>query len=321
MSLFDRLSSLFGRSRRPSPPDTPLAAPTTQEGLDALFAARREPAIWLRRIAKPVSSSKLGGLPNLPEGVEWPRQGVCGTPLHFLAQIDLAHLPQTPLAPKLPALPRQGVLFFFADMEEEMLWGFDERGTHHDATRVIYAATSGALRQPPANLPLIGHEWGKKDGGYAKTSSVFPEAPIDAHIIDSFDDVDFYFQGVEFGEADRRTLASIEAATGVTAPTLDFAADDRAFPAAWVSPPRWSPDAPKSAEIKRHQMLGAASNVQGAAQAARERGDILLLQLDTDWGLDESFMFCDCGMSQFWISPRDLAAGRFDRAWATTEGG
>lgn len=32
-------------------------------------------------------------------------------------------------------------------------------------------------------------------------------------------------------------------------------------------------------------------------------------------------MFCDVGVAQFWIRPEDLAAKRFEKAWATTEGG
>ncbi|MGW8206318.1 MAG: DUF1963 domain-containing protein [Hyphomicrobiaceae bacterium] len=31
--------------------------------------------------------------------------------------------------------------------------------------------------------------------------------------------------------------------------------------------------------------------------------------------------FCDMGIAQFWIRPEDLAAGRFEYAWGTTEGG
>jgi hypothetical protein len=29
----------------------------------------------------------------------------------------------------------------------------------------------------------------------------------------------------------------------------------------------------------------------------------------------------DMGAAQFWIEPADLAQGRFDKAWGTTEGG
>ncbi len=50
-------------------------------------------------------------------------------------------------------------------------------------------------------------------------------------------------------------------------------------------------------------------------------GLILLLQIDTDMAVDKEFRFCDMGVAQFWITPADLTAGRFNKAWATTEGG
>jgi hypothetical protein len=67
----------------------------------------------------------------------------------------------------------------------------------------------------------------------------------------------------------------------------------------------------------RHQMLGAGLDVQGAPE---EFGGthVLLMQFDTDYGL--GWMFGDCGVLQYWITPDDLAAGRFHRAFVTMEG-
>src|ERR1051326_6856752 len=99
---------------------------------------QREAAIWFRReIGGSVALTKLGGLPTLPLEIEWPRQRQINSPLHFLAQIDLSRLPRTPLdgSPNGPALPRSGMLFFFADMVEEMLW--DENGGPFATTRVL----------------------------------------------------------------------------------------------------------------------------------------------------------------------------------------
>lgn len=42
---------------------------------------------------------------------------------------------------------------------------------------------------------------------------------------------------------------------------------------------------------------------------------------ESDTSLHEQFMFCDMGAAQFWIEPADLAKGRFDKAWGTTDGG
>jgi uncharacterized protein YwqG len=46
---------------------------------------------------------------------------------------------------------------------------------------------------------------------------------------------------------------------------------------------------------------------------------VRLAQFDSDYALQ--WMFCDCGIVDFWISEDDLAALNFDRAWAATAGG
>jgi hypothetical protein len=69
----------------------------------------------------------------------------------------------------------------------------------------------------------------------------------------------------------------------------------------------------------RHQMLGTGRDVQGAPQYhTLEAGEMLLLQLDTDWAVP--WMLADCGVLQYWISVSDLRAQRFDKVRVTLEG-
>ncbi len=59
------------------------------------------------------ATSWIGGAPKAPGNFEWPKDRD-GTPLHFIAQIDLASLkpePQTGLRP--PGLPAEGALLVF----------------------------------------------------------------------------------------------------------------------------------------------------------------------------------------------------------------
>src|SRR5215475_13359978 len=70
--------------------------------------------------------------------------------------------------------------------------------------------------------------------------------------------------------------------------------------------------------LSLHQMLGVATNIQGAAAQLQAAGTILLLQIDSDTSLHQEFMFCDMGAAQFWIDPADLAKGRFYKAGGTT---
>jgi hypothetical protein len=64
-----------------------------------------------------------------------------------------------------------------------------------------------------------------------------------------------------------------------------------------------------------HVMLGARyqwTNPTGGS-------GVSLLKLDSDYGM--GFMFCDCGVAEFWIDPEDLAQQHFERAYALTAGG
>src|SRR5262245_36996307 len=57
-----------------------------------------------------MEASRFGGAPDVTRAFSWPR--IDGKPQRFLAQIDLAALPDVGLA-----LPRNGSLVFFADTE------------------------------------------------------------------------------------------------------------------------------------------------------------------------------------------------------------
>lgn len=70
-----------------------------------------------------------------------------------------------------------------------------------------------------------------------------------------------------------------------------------------------------TASTAQHFLLGA----KGVASNATDGHGIRLAQFDSDYAMD--FMFCDVGIIDFWIDPQDLAAGRWDRAWAATAGG
>jgi uncharacterized protein YwqG len=287
--------------------------------LDETLANLREPAIWLTRAGTGDVAGKLGGLPNLPSIDLWPRHGRTDLPLHFLAQVNLAKLPVTPLAgAKRPyKLPRRGMLFFFADVEEEMLWE-DSAGTPN-STRVVFAHSIGPQANVPSNLPLINHTYGEHGGTYASDVRVYPEASLHAYVIDTFAGVDFEGPATT-REAHVRTLLSAERALGSAVPRFSTDGGWEEFFTSPIGILEYK-DSRRDLRLTRHQMLGAATSVQGTADGMRERGIVPLLQIDSDQGLHKHFMFCDMGMAQFWIESDDLAVGRFERAWGTTEGG
>jgi uncharacterized protein YwqG len=139
-----------------------------------LLEKYRQPAIMIHRPYPPLNlkpvNSHLGGRPNLPAGIDWPRTGD-GIPLHFLAQIDCAELPQTD-----GLLPDSGVLFFFAHMDDDMNWG---EGDPADDARVVFTSNPGEKEtDPPNDLPEILYEG----------VQLYPCWPVTFHPVDSWPD-------------------------------------------------------------------------------------------------------------------------------------
>ena len=183
----------------------------------------RLPAIMLHRPYPPTrfpeTNSYLGGLPALPPGFGWPRADD-GTPLHFLAQIDCADLP---LMESL--MPKNGVFFFFALIDEEMSWagGGDNQ---RDKTRILFAPVAG--HEPatqPFDLPAIqgGHSnrdrYQKVEGD--KQFIAYPRWPIVAYEVGAWPD-ESALDDVPFGYQDavnRARCAEAVRATGLPTET------------------------------------------------------------------------------------------------------
>jgi uncharacterized protein YwqG len=114
-----------------------------------------KPALLLKtsqidETALPVGRSKLGGRPDLPKGVTWPRTSD-GAPLEFLAQINLAEAADVAT---LTDLPKSGLLSaFFAATQ---VFGGGEEPTD-DSTRVLYHPSLDGLRR--AKAPAGGFDF------------------------------------------------------------------------------------------------------------------------------------------------------------------
>ncbi len=102
-----------GRSRDDIAKQLRAAFPSGEIAAQILALARAAIGLWPQALDADASptSSRIGGLPEIPVGWSWP---VCNAdePLLFLAQIDCAELAHLPAA---AALPRSGRLVFFGD--------------------------------------------------------------------------------------------------------------------------------------------------------------------------------------------------------------
>ena len=97
----------------------------------------------------PVTSSKFGGVPYLPEGVDAPTN-THGDPLGMIAQINCAELPDNDIYPKT------GIVQFWMNLADG-LWGMDfENPIAQNNTRVTYYPELGI---PNANAALPQVDW------------------------------------------------------------------------------------------------------------------------------------------------------------------
>jgi uncharacterized protein YwqG len=143
MSLFD---NFFGRNRE----GNSIQKESIDEHLEYL-ASLRKPAILMAE-NKEKQFSKIGGLPDVPEGFVWPLWK--DKPLSFLCQIDLS---QIPVDYTDNDMPRIGFLYFFYD-QEQGTWGFDpkDKGSWY----LYYTETIQTIRkaEKPNGLEIVYKE-------------------------------------------------------------------------------------------------------------------------------------------------------------------
>ncbi len=122
------------KPKAPKTPDTPAKA--VKESVSVIL--RRQVPVRFDEEAR----SWLGGLPRMPAGTEWPRARP-KKPLHFVAQLDCASLPQE-LWGGLG--PREGWLLLFVDIE-----AIDEQ-SRRPIARVLHVPDLGPEAEPPTGL-------------------------------------------------------------------------------------------------------------------------------------------------------------------------
>ncbi|MBB3112299.1 uncharacterized protein YwqG [Paenibacillus phyllosphaerae] len=237
-----------------------------------------------------IGSSKLGGCPDLPVGVEWPTYG--GRPLNLIAQLNLADV-----QPYEPAqrLPREGFLSFFYDALEQP-WGFDPQDKGR--FKVIYSEPGLQLQRLPEPEEL------SEQGNFgamrlsSQLDTTFPSIDtIEVVQLDlNVDEDELYWE-----------------LTDQIAGSKDETLIHRMF---------GHPDTIQNAMQLECQLVtngiycGTSDGYDDARAAELAPGSSdwkLLLQVDSEegigtiWGID--------GRLYFWIREQDLAARNFDHVW------
>ena len=153
----------------------PQHQPSKDELLTDVIENAKE-AIMLAR-TWPISGavegrSWFGGAPLLPSFMAWPTLPASRAPLHFLAQIDCAELPRVKEG---DAMPEDGLLLFFAYIDEDMFWHEVE-----GSAQVKYVPAQD-IPKNPAQLPAELADIFRKPG-----HRTYPRWPITPHLAQSF---------------------------------------------------------------------------------------------------------------------------------------
>lgn len=102
----------------------------------------------LEPLALDANMSRVGGVPDLPIGMPWPAGPNNGTPLRYIARIDLAEVPN---CDQRTLLPKDGVLHFFAAGEWE--WAPAQGGPSDWSAPDDIADAGHAIIYVPAGTP------------------------------------------------------------------------------------------------------------------------------------------------------------------------
>jgi uncharacterized protein YwqG len=232
-----------------------------------------------------VGTSKIGGLPDLQTGVEWPAWA--DRPLAFLAQINLADLHPFSFC---DVLPREGLLQFFYD-DEQGTWGFDPQDRGSWCVR-FESDVHGLVRAPGAKH--------------------FPSCRLTSSAATTLADWNSYdFQQLGLSREDRLTYFGVLDELEAEAPEVGPLHQILGNPAAVQG------DMQLECQLVSNGLYcGNASGYQDPRAKDLKPGAAdwrLLLQLDSD---DEAeMMWGDAGVLYFWITNESLVRRRFEQSW------
>jgi uncharacterized protein YwqG len=254
------------------------------------------PAILLRTRKSseakiPVGASKIGGRPDLPANIAWPAYRD-GSPLAFLAQIDLAEIAK--LATPIKGLPADGLLSVFS------VWGWVNDGDLDPQT------------------PDDGTETSQEVNGWTVVLHTPRRAKLERrktpHTVN-------FFKGAAIDPTPLLSLPNhrAEPPLAALAWTDDayerfdrMQSDYRSLQMAhWLK---------NSDSFASHHLLGGyALFQQQFPEEVLEKGLAMFLQIGTD--RNSEMAWGDGGELTFYADAKALGKGRFERMWGTCQGG
>lgn len=240
-------------------------------------------------------SSKLGGVPDLPSGVEWPVYKE--RPLDFLLQVDLAEA--SPFE-KAGLLPKDGLLTFFYNLDEQFA---DFVPADLNGFCVLYTAaddfvSAHSIPNEKFRLPERFLQYRSVDTIPWFRTLLMDELKQDSQMTE--DERDHYwnyyaaFEGGQNVETSHRLLGHPQNVQG-----------DMQLDAELIMSGAYPKNIPYFNFPDKDEI------------AARAHDWVLLLELDTDDSAD--LMWGDAGMLYYWIRKQDLARCDFSKVWMTLQ--
>jgi len=269
------------------------------------FRGDRPEALWRQLVAmarpalaiEPMKGaargrSRLGGIPDLSAGAEWPRRGE--KPMYFLGQLDLAEV-RRHISDE--AIPPDGVMSFFWEADQ---WTPGYRPEESDAWRVVVSRGRLAPTSPPP-APV-------EDG--TSLDWTFTASAVSMKPVISLPGADHVLlespakRRVALKDHDELIdrLREAQGASGLTQ-FLGYPAEIQGDPF-------------RTAHLASHG-IGIEDEVRRSAKAramVRQRGvRRLLFQIDSirELGME----WADSGVAYFTMEEVDLQSGRWDRTW------
>jgi hypothetical protein len=259
------------------------------------------PAILARAPRKspkaPIGTSRLGGDPDLPPELEWPRWR--GVPIPFVAQIDLAELPS--IAGR-ELLPPSGRLWFFhaMDCDDDDPIPSTNTGDWAGCAPVLYSEAAGALLRRTSR-PSAGLRYDPLGLKF----SVIEDAPESSHPA-----------LLALGYEDPKLQSRYADVVHGHGPDLGDAAHNQilGWPAAMQNPVCQDIQGDLVGAFKNHEKR--TEREDAALWRGVKKGALaweLLLQVDTQDDKN-GMIWGDCGRIYWMMRRADLAERRFDRA-------
>jgi uncharacterized protein YwqG len=237
------------------------------------------------------AGTRFGGVPLVSGDFAWPHTED-GRPLCLIAHVDTDQVNGWAGERLLPA----GVLLnFFFDAVEQATWGCQPQDAHY--WRVIAAEPAGAR---PAQAP---------DGAIAFTARSVTGQPVSTMPWlwePAFEAVaaDHGVDDTAYGNLDAEEESPRHRLLGWPEPQQGSMQRDCQLVSSGVD--LWDP-----ADLHHPRVEALAAGADDWR---------LLLQVDSDEGGADEWLWGDMGMLYFWIRRQDLAAGRFDRVWGMIQG-